>query len=355
VQYLNDKDAGPECEVYFGGPDLQPGRLRNLLAECIAAVPPGGSIDWVTYYFRDRKLAETLLSAHRRGVKVTLTLEGQPRTVSANKTVAAMLSGREGLGSGFRSISLPGLLTRYGKGWKPHIHEKLYCFSHPKPVAFIGSFNPSGDDPEDHPEVIEEIGDQDRGHNVLVGLDDPLLVEALVAHARWIHRTHGILFYRFSKSANRAVRGKDTEIHFWPRVRPHPMVQFLSRLGANARIRIAGSHIKGTSVVKDIIGLSSRGAAVEVLAEPTLRRVPAEEELMLTQAGILFRRVTHPDGFPMHNKFVLAENAGQRWVIFGSFNWTERSFRLNHEIGAISTNEHLWEEFVRRWEVLAGQ
>ena len=40
--------------VCFGGPDLPARRLRNLLEEQVRAVPGGGSIDWVTYYFRDR-------------------------------------------------------------------------------------------------------------------------------------------------------------------------------------------------------------------------------------------------------------------------------------------------------------
>ena len=43
---------------------------------------------------------------------------------------------------------------------RPRLHEKLYCFSHPSPVAFVGSFNLSSDSPEDEPEVIEIIGDQ---------------------------------------------------------------------------------------------------------------------------------------------------------------------------------------------------
>ena len=47
-----------DFEVYFGGPDKPIGALRNLLADKIDAVPPGGSIDWVTYYFRDRPLAQ---------------------------------------------------------------------------------------------------------------------------------------------------------------------------------------------------------------------------------------------------------------------------------------------------------
>jgi phosphatidylserine/phosphatidylglycerophosphate/cardiolipin synthase-like enzyme len=336
-------------EVHFGGPDMPACRLRDLLAERIAAVPSGGAIDWVTYYFRDRRLAEDLLRAHRRGVKVTVTLEKSPRTAHANETVTAMLLGRSGLGSGFRSLSLRKIPIPF----KPHLHAKLYCFSHPRPTAFIGSFNPSGDGSEDDRAIIDEIGDQDRGHNVLVGLADPVLVERLVEHARWIHRAQCLMLYRFSKNANQAVRGKDTEIHFWPRVRPHPVLQFLSRLGAKARIRIAASHIKGTSVVKAITGLANRGATVEILAEPTLRRVPVEVERMLTQAGISFRRVIHPEGLPMHNKFVLAEKGNQRWVMFGSYNWTDRSYWLNYEIGAISTNDQLFDVFAKRWDALA--
>jgi len=264
-----------------------------------------------------------------------------------------MLSGSNGLGEGFRTLSLRKIPIPFGKARRPHLHEKIYCFSHPRPIAFVGSFNPSGDGSEDDRAIIDEIGDQDRGHNVLVGLADPVLVGRLVEHARWIHGAHFCLFSRFLDGANRTIRGKDIEIHFWPRVRPHPVLQFLFRLGAKARIRIAASHLKGRSVVKAILGLASRGASVEILAEPTLRRVPAEVERILAQGGIPFRRVTHPDGLPMHNKFVLAEKGNQRWIMFGSFSWTDRSFRLNHEIGAISADEELFDAFAGRWEALA--
>jgi phosphatidylserine/phosphatidylglycerophosphate/cardiolipin synthase-like enzyme len=54
----------------------------------------------------------------------------------------------------------------------------------------------------------------------------------------------------------------------------------------------------------------------------------------------------------MHNKFVLAEKGGQRRVIFGSFNWTIRSYWLNYEIGAISANNQLYNAFAERWEVM---
>ena len=130
----------PNIESFFGGPDKVPGRLRDVLAEHAAGIPAGGAIDWVTYYFRDRRLAEELLRAHRRGVKVTVTLEGHPRTPDANAEVVEMLAGPDGLGEGFRTVSVAGLPTPSGKRLQPRLHEKLYCFSHPKPVAFIGSF-----------------------------------------------------------------------------------------------------------------------------------------------------------------------------------------------------------------------
>jgi phosphatidylserine/phosphatidylglycerophosphate/cardiolipin synthase-like enzyme len=342
-------------EVYFGGPDLPARRLRNKLAERIADVPSGGSIAWATYYFRDRDLAKELMRAHRRGVKVTVALEGYPRTPDANDAVAAMLAGPNGLGEGFRTITSTGIPIFNGKTWKPHLHLKLYYFSHPKPIAYIGSFNPSGDHPEERPEVIHEIGDQDRGHNVLVGIDDPKLVQHLKASAKWIYQARHPIFQRFSIFANRKCSGEDTEIFFWPRMLPHPIIKFLNQIAPGAQIRVAASHMKGNSVANALLGLSRSGAKLEIIAGATERRVPAAIERKFNSSGIAFRRVGQKNGLPMHNKFVLVEKNGQRWTVFGSFNWTTRSYWLNHEIGAVSTNLRLWETFAERWEALEAQ
>ena len=152
-------------------PDRPVGFLRDLLAQRVARVPTGGSIDWVTYYFRDRRLAAALVEARERGVDVRVTLDGHPRTPHANDAVIEMLEA--GLGDGLRVVRgrLDG--TPLGKVARPRLHEKLYCFSDPSPVAFVGSFNPSSDSPEAEPEVVEVIGDHDRAHNVLVELRDP--------------------------------------------------------------------------------------------------------------------------------------------------------------------------------------
>ena len=342
-------------EVHFGGPSRPPGYLRDLLAARIDAVPAGGSIDWVTYYFRDLRLAQALIQAKNRGVRVTLSLEGRPRIPHANDSVIAMLSGTDGLGQGFRLVTLPGIPSPSAKSWKPQLHEKLYCFSHPEPVAFIGSFNPSGNMPDEDPEIIREIGDQDRGYNVLVGFLETDLVEKLVNHARQIQRIPPNLFYRFSRDANGSIHGSDTTIHFWPRVRPHPVVQFLEKVSGKARVRVVASHIRTPSAVETMIALARRGVALEIFADATLRRVTPSVERRLGAAGIQFRRIKIRERLPMHLKFVLVEDGNQAWSIFGSFNWTRPSFWLNHEIAAISSNPLLFKAFAEHWDLLESE
>jgi phosphatidylserine/phosphatidylglycerophosphate/cardiolipin synthase-like enzyme len=348
----------PPLEVRFGGPDLPRRCLRDWLAERVRAVPAGGSIDWVTYYLRDRPLAAELVAARRRGVQVRLALEARPRTRRANRAAIDLLQGEAGLAAGLRLVDdgpLPGL-----GALRPRLHEKLYCFSHPEPVAIVGSFNPSGDEPEQAPDIVDEIRDQDRGHNVLVALRDPALVAGLVAHARRLHRGgHGALA-RFHPAANRTLRSANgaTEVHFGPRALPHPLVRRLARCGAGARVRIAASHLSGPTARRALAGLARRGARVEIVAEWTERRVPPATERALAAAGIAIARLRDAEGLPMHCKFALIERGAseaEREVVFGSFNWTERSLRLNRELGVASREPALWRAFDARWRRLAAE
>jgi phosphatidylserine/phosphatidylglycerophosphate/cardiolipin synthase-like enzyme len=332
-------------EVHFGGPDLAPGRLRDLLAERVAAVPAGGEIDFVTYYFRDRRLAAELLAARRRGVGVRVTLDGRPRSPHANDAVIRLLAGAEGLGAGLRVV-------RGGKLLRPRLHEKLYCFSHPSPAAFVGSFNPSGDQPEEDPGLLREIGDQDRGYNLLVELRAPALALALARHARALHAARHGPFDRFLPAANRPLRCGNVEVHFWPRVRPHPVLARLRRAGAGTQVRLVTSHLSGPSALHGLLGLARRGLALDILVGGTERRVPARAQQRLAAAGIPVRRVLHPEGLPMHDKFLLVEAPDQRWVAFGSFNWSEPSRRFNREIGAIAQAPALFDAFAARWQTL---
>jgi len=337
--------------VHFGGPDRPVGALRDLLAERVARVPARGSIDWVTYYFRDRRLADALVEARERGVEVRVTLDGHPRTPHANDAVIATLAA--GLGEGLRVVRGRFDGTPLAKVARPRLHEKLYCFSHPSPVAFVGSFNPSGDFPEADPGVIEIIGDHDRAHNLLVELRDPELVRDLVEHARDLHGARHGCSDRFAASANRTLRHGSYSVYFWPRARRHPIMASLLDLKRGSRVRIAASHISGPSSLNGFCALAARGVEIDIVTESTRRRVPLEAEQRLAHAGVSVRRLSSDEWIPMHDKFALVEDSQRKEVVFGSFNWSEPSYRFNREIGISARDPRLFEVLAERWDRLA--
>lgn len=351
---LRKVEVNHEYEMYFAGPAQSGCGLREALQQKIEATPGGGAIDWVTYYFRDRELARQLVRARRRGVSVRLTLAGKPRSSEANDAVIELLSGPRGLGGGLRLVTPWGLPAPRGRAWRPQLHEKLYCFSHPRPVALIGSYNPSADNPELRPDIVAEIGDHQRACNALVGITEPALVAALVEHARRLNNNHAGLFYRFSGAANRVLEGTGIKLFFWPRIGKHPIMAFLRQLPTRSRIRLAASHLRSGKMVELLAGLARAGVDIDVAAAACCRRVPPSVERALARARVKMRRVTRPDGHLMHLKFILVEAGNRRWTVFGSFNWTNPSFWLNYEIAAIAADPRLFAAFDRQWQLLVS-
>lgn len=333
----------PAAQVFFGGPE-RPGRLRDLLEERVDAVPAGGEIVWVTYYFRDERLADALVRAHRRGVRVRLAVDGAPRLKSANDAVIRRLEdSAEGLGPGLRVVRLRPFR---------HLHEKLYCFSHPRPVALVGSFNPSGNVPDDE-RVIRAIGDQDRGHNCLVELSGPE-VAPLMAHARRVHGRRWAPLQRFGRSFDPPIGTKTLRAYLFPRLR-NPLDGLLDGLAAGTRLRVAASHLSDGRIAAALTRLAEAGVDVELLTEATQRRVPEWIEKQILAGGVSFERYRHPDGLPMHNKFLLAEGPAGRWAAFGSLNLTAKSRWLNQEILVVSEDEGLFDAFAQRWDEMKAE
>jgi phosphatidylserine/phosphatidylglycerophosphate/cardiolipin synthase-like enzyme len=300
---------------------------------------------------RDRRLGDALIRARERGVRVRLTLEARPRSPNGNRRTLERLSGEAGLGDGLRSVlhprlPIPGLESR------PAVHEKIYCFSHPWPVALVGSYNPAVDEPEDDPTLVREMGDMDRGHNTLVEISDPAVVSGLVDHARAMHAgSHG-LGERLRGAAFRSLQGEGLEVHFWPRVAPHPIVRLLHRAGRGARVRVVASHLKSRWSVRTLAGLARGGVDLDILIDASQRRAPERAAQELRKAGLRVRRVESPEGLPMHHKFILVETPGERRVVFGSLNWTDRSLWLSHEVAVVANDRELFDAFAACWDSL---
>ncbi len=309
----------PAAAVHFGGPDRPERALRDLLQRRIEAVPSDGWIVWVTYYFRDEALAHALVAAHRRGVSVRVAVEGEPRRANANDAVLAIL--RAGLPAEALHIAAPPfalLASAYA-----HLHCKIYAFSHPSPTALVGSFNPSGNEPED-PAVIAEIGDQDRGHNLLVELRDPLLVGGLAAQVSALSGLRGSLLGRLLPAQNRMLRSGATRIWHFPRLGT-AMLGEAFRLDARDSVRGVISHLKLGRMADLMIEGARGGAQVELLVHDTQRRVSDATIAALTAAGIGIRRYRHPRGLPLHAKFLIVERQAETTAWFGSFNFNPRS------------------------------
>jgi hypothetical protein len=319
--------------VHFGGPDRPPRLLRDLLRARIDAVPSGGSINWATYYFRDRDLAQALLAASDRGVAVTLQIEGSPRRAGANDAVLAML----------RTHGLRGGLRVHGavlQALHAHLHSKIYYFSGPSPSVLVGSFNPSGDVPEDAA-VIAEIGDQDRGHNLLVELREKGLASALRDHVAALHRPCVRL-----RNA-RPLKTRDAEVWFYPRLDVSVVEKALAKAAA---IEGCISHLKQGALVDSMAKAVRRGARVRLLVHDTSRRVPEGTFAALRDAGVEIRRFVHPEGLPLHAKFLLAD--GTAW--FGSFNYNPRSRWLNREILLASRHPAIVGALTERFQAIAA-
>lgn len=331
--------------LFFGGPDQPPRRLRNLLEAHIDAVPAGGEIFWATYYFRDQALASALIRAQQRGVTLRVALEAKPRTPQANRQVIDLLKNADELRKNLRLIRhrWPDNLSFR----TPRLHLKLYYFSHPQPHVLLGTFNPSGNRPEDR-ELTEEIGDQDRGHNFLMAIGDSQLVGPLRDHLLHLHAAHHGPWERFL-AGNKVIAADDTEIYLFPRRTRDILRRKLAGLPADTQLRIAVSHFNDAQIGATLQTLARRGAKVDILAHDTERRVPPWIEKLLSQQ-LCFCRYQHPEGLPMHNKFILIDNRQGREIICGSMNFSVRSLRANHELLIVSRRPGLYDSFLERWE-----
>ena len=332
-------DAPPATEIHYGGPDQPAGALRDLLKARIEAAPPGSEIIWATYYFRDQDLAQALVAAQRRGVRVRVRIEGKPRRERANDDVIATLRG--GLGDGLRiHRSWP---------WSGHLHAKVYAFSGPRPEVLIGSFNPSGD-AAPNPALIADIGDQDRGENLLVSFRDPQAAAALRRQAErlWLGKSG-----RFGLPENRAVNLKSVRLYYFPRLRPDVVERRLGRLGPGDRVQAAISHMDDGPFARELADAARRGAEVDLVVHDTTRRVPDAVVRELSEAGAHVRRYCTPDGLPMHAKFVLMDRGGERSAWFGSLNYTIKSRLLNAEILARSTDPTVVGDLETRYRTIA--
>ncbi|MDY6821030.1 MAG: phospholipase D-like domain-containing protein [Deferribacterota bacterium] len=333
-------------KVYFGGPDKPPFYLRNILAEKIDLIGKKGEIFWVTYYFRDLDLANKLIKAAERGANVTVVLERRPRVKDCNDEVFNLLKESSKVKIKYIEHSKP---HRGIFGGMPRIHEKVYYFKNDfETSVFIGSFNPSSKINNDDKRIIDLIGDQYRGHNFLVEIDEKHLIEGLYNHCKNIVQiNHGII--ENFKKKDKCICDTDTKIHFFPWAGKKCVTDFFYAAEKGDRVYIAVSHISLFGIARILYKLKRKGVRLDIISHDTERRFPERIERQLKKYSINYMRYIHPKRYPMHNKFIIIEKKNEQFVGFGSLNLSNRSIYENHEIFAVTNNDTMVEAFKKRW------
>jgi phosphatidylserine/phosphatidylglycerophosphate/cardiolipin synthase-like enzyme len=119
---------------------------------------------------------------------------------------------------------------------------------------------------------------------------------------------------------------------------------------AGCRLRMAVSHLNDKNICKRLFVLAGQGVRIEILAHDTKRRVPSWVEEQMLKNGISFNRYIHPEGLPMHNKFMPIDTPDRYTVAFGSMNISVRSLHANHELLVVDEPPKLYQTFQSRWD-----
>jgi hypothetical protein len=218
----------------------------------------------------------------------------------------------------------------------------------------VGSFNPSGNEPEYDPELVADIGDQDRGHNMLVAIAEPRLLSAFNGRVAAIHAGRSP-YGSLALPSNSSVQSGDYQAWFFPRLGANPLDGRLAALGPGSSLRIAASHVSERATADLLTRLAARGVSVEVLTHHTLRRAPEEVADRLRAGGVRVYRYEHPQELPMHSKFILARSGDTVWSAFGSYNLKRRSRWFNQELLVFSSDADLWRLLDARWNEMIGE
>ena len=336
-------------DIYFGGPDLKKNALRNVLLESIQAVPAGGEITWMCYYLNEQSILNALINAAKNGVNITILIDKNPRTPDVNKESLSQLKK-------INEIKLIALQKKpfweyFGINWHPHFHSKYYYFSHPAPHVYIGSYNPTAGINELGSEIINVIGDHSISHNLLVKINDISLVNQLQAHIYSLKKHITRYFARLLPSQNKAYKNENWEIDFLPRISRHPIISLMYKKDEHAKLKCAISHLKGPGIKKALL-YALRNKSVEILYEPSQRRVSNDYIKFLQNNGAIVHQPKLPDHCLMHNKFILYETQQDKKVFFGSYNLSARSRLLNHEIIASINDSEVFRVFNLRWDII---
>lgn len=309
--------------------------LRRL-AELIAQTPPGETIRIVAHSFSFLAVADALVDAHERGVRVQVLADA---SVSGRWEASARL--REALGTDRSKPSFVYLTPG-------ELHQKTWSFTRTgrsRDVVLVGSQNLTYESARQFTDVYAYVGRRDVRRVFDRRFDE--LVSGLPRPAR-----------------NRPMRlGKD-QVWFYP-LAPDvgdPVLDTLRGLpGQGTEVRVAmyaWLHDRGLEITAELARLRSEGADVQVVLG---RSVADRQRAALAAAGIAVHPGVFADGDNIHHKLTLVSYRGddgrlRRFVLTGSDNFTGPSLRRPEMLLRIDADHGpTWERYLRWFDRLVAR
>lgn len=311
----------PTSTLLSTDPVRAPHRIRNQLVRLIENVPPGESIEVMTYFLGSPGLRDALVAAFRRGVEVRAVFaRTNPDGHREGEQLAAVLNRTRKDDSWVR---LAAGSTRSVGG---AMHQKTWRFSRvggAEHVTVTGSYNAS------------DLTDL-RAHALMWQWVDEDVYDAFAAV--WATQVE----MRDRPARLRRSAGTGWQAYFSPLTRPTPTADpVLRRLaGIPARpgtvIRIAMYSMwdeRGEWIAARLASMARRGARIELVAGPT---VAPEVRAVLRAGGVEVLPGCFRDGTYTHSKDMSASwvAGGRRlfWTWVGSDNWTSRGMSSDEAV-----------------------
>lgn len=301
----------PGSTLLASDPVRAPHRITNQLVRLIDNVPPGESIEVMTYLLGSPALEEALVGAFRRGVEVRAVFEAHTREDHREASDLGRILNRRTTDRSWVRFT-PGSTRAAGGA----MHQKTWRFSRVGGARFVtvtGSYNAS------------DLADS-RAHSLMwqwVGQD---VYDAFATV--WAEQVR----MRDARPRLRTFRGTGWTAYFSPlnarTPAGDPVMRRLATIPANEHtvIRVAMYSMWDTRaawIADRLAAMARRGARVVLLAGPT---VAPEVRATMRSGGVVVHPGCFRDGTYTHSKDMsaswLASGRRQYWTWVGSDNWT---------------------------------
>ncbi|MEF3275472.1 MAG: phospholipase [Chloroflexus sp.] len=297
-------DVSGEIAVYFTTPSLvypdvprnrvTPPFLRDILNDIQQAQQ---SIELVTFEYTLQPVAEALVAAHRRGVRVRLALDRESLEDPVDAKFASIIS-EAGIPISWEETSA-------------FLHSKFIIID--ERIVWTGSWNVT-------------INDTYRNNNNLLRITVPALVSnyqvefAELAAGRFGNRKQATTPFSHLTTAQAVI-----ENYFTPRERPAARIVELIT-SARRSVYFMAFSFTSDEIASAMIERQRAGVPVRGVFERRNIEGTGSEFGPLREAGV--EVLADGNCYTMHHKVIIID---ERIVITGSYNFTARAERTNDE------------------------